>query len=305
MKVPLLSIVIVNYNVGALLLKCLESIFYVSSYKNLEVIVVDNASTDGYLTEIENNYSIKSIKNKTNLGFASANNQGISIADGEIILMLNPDTEIKENSIYELINFFITSSEACIAGPKLLNTDGSLQLSAWKLPTLYKGLLNALFINQKPDYRSEEIISVESLSGAALLFRKKDFENVGGLDENLFWYEDDDLCCRISKYTGKKAYYVPSSEIIHHISRSARQDYRIPIANQLISRIKFFRKHFSKIKYLIIIKITFIHIISHIIIFSILSLFTKNAFRKVKAYLFTYKKLIQYLLWGKKGIIIP
>lgn len=305
---PLVSVVIVNYNVKELILKCLNTIYNVNHYKNIEVIVVDNASTDGSVEEIKNNYPCILIENNQNMGFASANNQGIEVSQGELIFMLNPDTEVNMDAIEILVHFLSRSTDVVIAGPCLLNSDGTVQHSTWKFTTLWVSFLRSFSVNIKKrnvEKSATAPVEVESLSGAALFFRKEDWVMVKGLDEKFFWYEDDDFCFRLKKETEKKAYYVPQAEIVHHVSRSSRQDYRIPIANQLISRLKYFRKHFTSFHFLIIILITFLHVINHIIVFSLISIFSKKGKTKLKAYIFTMKKLFTYLSGQTKGIILP
>lgn len=132
------SIVIVNYNVKELILTCIRSIYHFHSDPELfEIIVVDNQSIDGSCDAIKAEFpNVILLENTANEGFPKANNQGFSIAKGEFIFMLNPDTEFKENSIEKLVSFLDQNKAVSIVGPGLLNSDGSHQQSVWRYPSL-------------------------------------------------------------------------------------------------------------------------------------------------------------------------
>jgi len=232
-----LSIIIVNFNTKEVLRKCLASIekletgnkqsLLLRNWK-LETIVVDNGSTDGSVEAIEARYKdIKILRNKENLGFAKAVNQGIKQATGEYILLLNPDTEVKPNVLEELIKFVQNHPKAGVVGARLLNPDGSIQPSVYHFPTIWRAI-REFWLGRKGEYDKyapleKKTIDVEAVTGAAMLIPRKTIEKVGLLDERYFLYfEDLDYCRRIKK-AGLKVYYCPSAEIIHGHGESAAQ----------------------------------------------------------------------------------
>ncbi|HEY7752021.1 MAG TPA: glycosyltransferase family 2 protein, partial [Ignavibacteriaceae bacterium] len=219
-----LSIIIVNYNVKEFLQNLLHSIEKASSNISKEIIIVDNASEDGSVELIKQKFSsVNMIENKTNLGFGKANNQALKIAKGEYILLINPDTIVSEDTFHTLLNFFNSNPEAGLAGCKILNPDGTLQLACrrsfpgpWTSFCKVTGLSN-LFPNSKIfarynlTYLDENLTyEVDAISGSFMMMRRDVYEKAGGFDEQFFMYgEDLDLCYRI-KEVGYKVFYVHS-----------------------------------------------------------------------------------------------
>ena len=220
---PESSIIVLNYNTGEILKKCVESIL--KTTKNLsvprcELILIDNASSDESIKSIKGTKSIKGIKtiqNSQNLGFSKGFNQGIRIARGKYVLLLNPDTEVKPGAIQKLLEFAKNTPDAAVVAPKLLNPDGSTQASAFKLPTLWnavreywlgeKGLFSKYIPQGGP---------TESLVMAAYLLTPRALKKVGLLNEKFFMYfEDLDYAKRV-KEKGLKIYYLPQAEVIHY-----------------------------------------------------------------------------------------
>lgn len=232
-----LSIIIVNYNVKEFIQNLLESIKSASKKISTEVIIVDNASDDGSNELIRQKYpGVKLIVNSRNLGFSKANNLGLKEATGKYLLLLNPDTLVKEDTFEKMIAFFESTPDAGMAGCKLLNTDGTLQLACrrgfpgpWAsftkvtgLSTLFPG--SPLFARYNLTYLDEnKTYSVDAISGAFMMMRREVYEKTGGLDETFFMYgEDLDLCYRVNK-AGYKVYYVHSTEIIHYKGESTKR----------------------------------------------------------------------------------
>lgn len=225
----MVSVIIVSYNTKELTLKCLESAT-ASKGVELELIVVDNGSADGSVTEIRKRYkNVKIIENKSNLGFGKANNQGMKIAHGDYILLLNSDCFVEPGTIRELLD-----KKYDVAGCKLLNEDGSLQQSFGYFPNLRRIKFLMLFIDNLPlirDYidsihvRSEKRYAkaqkVDWVTGAFILLKKEVFEKTGGFDENYFMYgEEIEWQYRITK-TGFKVNYDPGVSATHLIGASS------------------------------------------------------------------------------------
>ncbi len=210
--------------------------------------------------------------------------------------MLNPDTEFNEPSISILTDYLEKNTEISLVGPKLLNTDGSLQTSVWRNPSVLSVFCESFYMTtllKKKYYKDqsfEEPFEAETFSGAAIFFRKKVLDQIGGLDETMFWIEDVEFCFRAIN-NGLKCMYLPSTKILHHIGQSAKKNYNISISNQIFNKIKFFKKHHSTLAWLTIIGISFFLVLSKILVFGILSPFNVIYARKARAYLYTFPKM--------------
>lgn len=307
---PDISVIIVNYNVKDLLLSCITSLKkYLSDKYEIEIIIIDNNSSDGSCIAIKNNFpEITVIENKFNAGFSAANNTGINIANARVILLLNPDTEIKNDSVKCLFEFIDTNPPNVIAGPRLLNTDASLQSSRFKFPSVSSIIFEALFFNYLPRFKNQiqkfkthPVEQVEALSGAALCFKKQLTNNNTLFDENLFWMEDIDFCYR-NYLKGGSNYFVNSAEIFHHSGKSSEKNYHIAIANQIISKLKYFKKHSNSFQLWVAIIFSYVHIVLRLILFS-MAFFIPKIIKRIRAYIFTLGKLNQYLAGNIKGAI--
>ncbi len=292
------SIIIVNYNVKDLVLQALKSVFqYTSPNISFEVIVVDNNSSDGSAEAISKEFpEVILVRNENNSGFPQANNVGFKLAKGEYIFMLNPDTELIEDSISTLLKYCQSHPDLALIAPKLLNTDGSHQISAWRFPTITSIFAEMYYLNfflKKKNYQDKDLtkpFEADSFSGAALFFSSKTLEQIGPLDEHLFWIEDIDFCYRIH-LAGKSMHYVPSTSIIHHSGSSAKKSYVISLSNQIFNKIKYFKKHHSPLSAQVVVIISFLHSIQKWLLFSILSPFSFTARLKRKAYAYTIPRV--------------
>jgi len=254
-----LSVIIVNYNVKQFLKNLIESVLKAVENISYEIIVVDNASSDGSAEEIRNSFPhVKFIANKKNLGFGAANNQALEIAKGEFIVLINPDALVKTNTFDTLIKFFHDNPQTGMAGCKVLNPDGTLQLACrrsfpgvWTSFTKIVGLSSLFpkskyFAKYNLTYLDEnEIHEVDAISGSFMFFRKEVYEKVGGFDNDYFMYgEDLDLCYRVQK-AGYKVYYVPTTEIIHYKGESTKRSSLDETVLFYDAMKIFVRKHFS------------------------------------------------------------
>ncbi len=232
-----LSIIIVNYNVKEFLQNLLTSIQKSSLQITKEIIVVDNASDDGSVEIIQEKFpDVKLIANKENIGFGNANNIGLKLASGKFILLINPDAIVQEDTFQKLIEFFERTPDAGIAGCKVLNSDGTLQLACrrgfpgpWTSFTKVTGLSklfpkNRLFARYNLTYLDEnKTYEVDAISGAFMMLRREVYEKIGGFDPEFFMYgEDLDLCYRTQK-AGFKVYYVHTTQIIHYKGESTKR----------------------------------------------------------------------------------
>jgi len=236
-----LSIIIVSFNTKKLLEECLGSV--ISSQRLVirkglpitdhqspitEVIVVDNASGDSSTEMVKKDFpKVILIKNQDNLGFAQANNQGMKIAKGKYLFLLNSDTVVKQESLEKLIKFAEKNPGAGIIGARLVNPNGLVQPSVYHFPTLGRAI-REYWLGQKEAYekyapKGKKALAVKAVTGAAMLIPRRTIEKIGLLDERYFMYfEDLDYCQRV-KRAGLKVYYLPEAEILHHHGQSAAQ----------------------------------------------------------------------------------
>jgi N-acetylglucosaminyl-diphospho-decaprenol L-rhamnosyltransferase len=216
-----LSIVITSWNTSDLLKRCLASLLRCPQRCYFEVIVTDNASTDGSSEMVMREFpTVRLIQNMANLGFARANNRGIQASRGRYILLLNSDTVVPEGALARLTSFMDQHPDVGASGPRLLRPDGAPQpYSFGGDPTLRyllaRDLKQALFHRHLHDWGTDIVQEVDWVSGACLLVRRQAIEQVGLLDENIFMYfEDTDWCLRMRR-AGWKVYYNPGVEVIH------------------------------------------------------------------------------------------
>ena len=232
------SVIIVSFNSGSALARCLDSIAELE--KDADVLVVDNASTDGSDKTAERGGRVALQRNAENVGFARAVNQGLARTEGEFVLLLNPDCELRAGSLDRLVSELRLHPHAAIAGPKILNDDGTVQGSARGDPTLLTGLfgrstlLTRLFSGSElarrnvrfdlvtGDGASDSGYDVDWVSGACMMARRDMLRRVGGFDERYFLYwEDADLCRRL-RGQGWGIRYVTSAEVVHQAGQSSR-----------------------------------------------------------------------------------
>ena len=304
-----ISIVIVNYNVKDLLIQCLRSIYSSDNEAiSIEVIVIDNDSSDDSVEAIQELFpQVILIGNKFNAGFSGANNQGIQIAQGEFIFLLNPDTEIIGNAIFQLANYIDNHSDCSIVAPQLLNSDKTLQMSAWNNHHPIDLIIETFYFHkifQRLIYSFEEMkntLEVKTLSGAALFFKKELIQKIGMLDESLFWMEDIDFSKRAQTFG--KLIYLPSSQVIHHSGQSQKKNYNVAIANQLLSKLKYYKKHHSAPLVIIATVCTFIFIISRLIVFTILSFLKPIYLAKLRAYFYSLNKYFKFLFLNDNKLV--
>ena len=220
-KESLVSIIVLNYNAGKLLLDCVESIKN-SSYQNIEILIVDNISSDGSQIKCKERFpDVKLIENEKNLGYCGGNNVGINEAKGEFIVILNPDTIVEKNWLEELFSAYDKFGDG-LYQPKILslNEEGIIQSTGNMLHVF--GFGYARDKGNKITHEKEEIEKIGYASGTCLFTTKNVIKKVGLLDEFLFLYHDDlDLGWRAAQI-GISSYYVPNSKIFHVESYSLK-----------------------------------------------------------------------------------
>lgn len=273
-----LSVCIVSWNVAKLLEACLESVRQESQTCALEVIVVDNASHDNSPQMVHQKFpEARLIQNPTNAGFPEACNQAMAIAQGRYLLMLNPDTVVQRRAFQKMIQFMDEHPGCGALGPKLLNSDRTLQPSCRSFPTLETQFysifgLDQLFKNNQRFgkymlswWDHSDTREVDQPMGSALLLRQETIQQVGPFDEAIwFWYDEVDLCYRIKK-AGWKIYFYPGAEIIHYGGQGFRQwkslkQILVGAYTWRKSRNYFFRKHYHSLSVLPLIALDLLQI---------------------------------------------
>jgi len=252
---PDLSVIIVNWNVRDLLRRCLHSILASLPACQLEIIVVDNGSTDGSAEMVRTEFpQVHLIANPDNRGFTGANNQGLAVARGRYVLLLNPDTEVVGDALETMVAFADAHPDVGVVGPQLLNPDGTVQSSRRRFPTLATALLESTWLQpyaprrllaryyvlDRPD---DEVQDVDWVIGAALMARREAVEQVGPLDEGFFMYSEELDWCRRFRAAGWRVVYLPTARIIHHEGKSSEQVLPARHIHFQTSKIRYFRKY--------------------------------------------------------------
>lgn len=258
-----LSIVIVSFQVKECLERCLVSLERACDSFAAQIIVVDNASSDGSLEMVRDRFpNVQWIANLDNRGFARANNQGLAIAQGKYRLLLNPDTEIRDESmdaLTRMVAFLETHPRAGACGPSLYYPDGTRQHSAFRFPSLAQIYMDLFPVHWRlresrlngrysfAEYEKGVPFQIDHPLGAALLVRAETTTQVGLLDEDYFIYaEEVDWCMRI-KRAGWEIWCVPAAKIVHHEARSTRQFRDTMFVELWKARFTLFRKQYSRV----------------------------------------------------------
>lgn len=252
-----LSVVIVNWNVRDLLRRCLETIVAAQS-PVVEVIVVDNASSDGSAEMVHTAFPRATlIANADNRGFPAANNQGLAAARGRFVMILNPDTEIVGDALARMVAYLDAHPEAGALGPQLVNPDGSIQSSHRRFPTFATALFESTWLQgiaprhllrrfYMDDTPADTTHEVDWVTGACIAVRRGVLDRVGGFDEGFFMYSEELDWCKRIKSAGWKIVYLPEAKVIHHAGKSSEQAVAARHINFQTSKVRYFRKHHGR-----------------------------------------------------------
>jgi N-acetylglucosaminyl-diphospho-decaprenol L-rhamnosyltransferase len=239
------SIIIINWNGGSLLTRCVETVVSSSPNVSYEIVIIDNASEDDSLAQLRSSevaapliasQQLRIFNNSENRGFGAANNQGFALTDSPFVFLLNLDTEVPPGTIDTLMSKLNADRTLGACGPKLLNSDGSLQVSVFfSPPRVWHTFLSQLWLyHLLPRRMRGELLlgwhwnhdrerCVPMLGGAAILARREMIEQVGGFDERFHMYaEDNEWCWRISK-SDWRLMFVPEAIVLHHGAHSSKK----------------------------------------------------------------------------------
>lgn len=282
-----LSIIIVSFNTSSLLKNCLnaikKAIISTKLLHDMEIIVVDNASKDKSVEMVKTDYPfVRLIENKSNTGFSEANNEGIRISKGENILLLNTDTIVEKNLFDTLLTAIEKDKKIGVVGPKIINSDGTIQQSLGYFPNLLKIFFWMTFLDDLPIFSYllrpyhikdskyyNNIFYPDWVTGACLLVRRKAIQAAGMLDSKIFMYgEEVEWCYRI-KQANFKVLYTPYTKVKHFKGGSGVGDIS-GIVEEFKSLTYFYVKHKTRAE-LILLKILIkLGILLRFIIFGII-----------------------------------
>ncbi|HEY8035986.1 MAG TPA: glycosyltransferase family 2 protein [Methylobacter sp.] len=252
-----ISTIIVNYNAGELLRNCIDSVL--SCPLEIEIIVVDNASTDGSLDALLGLPYVQIIKNTANVGFAAACNIGVRVASAPFLLFLNPDCSFNPEALAGLLNSMTVDDRVGMVGGLLTNSDGTEQAGGRRaVPTPWRSFAHALglvrfsdrwprlffdfYLHKQP--LPDHAIEVEAISGACMMVRREAVQDVGEWDEGYFLHcEDLDWCMRF-RQQGWKILFVPSARIAHALGVCGRSRPVFVEWHKHKGMIRFYRKFF-------------------------------------------------------------
>ena len=210
---PKISVIIVSWNVVKSLKRCLSSVL-ATHYSNLEVIIIDNASSDSSLKSLPNLPFVTVVPNGKNIGFPQAVNQGLKMSIGDYLLVLNPDTRIPKDFFINALEFAKAHPDMGVMGPRFTNPDGTPQGSVFPEPSIFR-------ISQK--YTPASTSVVNTVSGACLFFPRSTLDKIGNFTEKVFmYYEDLDYCRRV-RQAGLKVYFNSEVTIVHEHGQSSKQ----------------------------------------------------------------------------------
>lgn len=224
---PLVSVVIVSFEVRPLLRACLRSVQRAVDGLCAEVWVVDNASEDGSAEMVSDQFpSVKLLRNKSNRGFTAANNRALREVAGDCVLVLNPDTVVTDTTIVGLIDFLDAHPGAGVVGPQLVDQDGHIQRSFKPFPTLGRTffdlagldrlrILQRFDARRKADRRLRTACTVDYVVGACMMVRRAAMQRVGLLDERFFVYHEDADWCQRFWSAGWSVWFNPAVEVVH------------------------------------------------------------------------------------------
>ena len=296
------SIIVVAWNVRDFVYNCLKSVYKETIEIKFEVIYVDNGSEDGSVEMVKSKFpEVRIIENSENLGFIKANNQGIKIARGRYILLLNSDTIVLDNAIAKTVKFADDHPESAIVGCKVLNPDGSLQRNAFQFYSTINMIFhvtylsklfprNKLFAKERyGEWDFNDVREVDVIVGCYSLVRMEAIKQVDLMDELFFVYGDDIDWCYLFVKTGWKVIFTPEPKIIHFGGQTTKKK-AVKFQYQLYgSKIIHVKKHYSYKTFLICRLLTslffFIRAPYWLIFGIVKNKERENALQKFKSYL--------------------
>ncbi|MCA9940608.1 MAG: glycosyltransferase family 2 protein [Anaerolineales bacterium] len=253
-----LSIIIVSWNVRDLLRRCLHAIRDNAGELNLDIIVVDSASSDGSAEMVAREFPhVHLIPCAENVGFPRGNNIGLIQAAGRYLMLLNPDTEVIGDALPRLVAYLDAHPDVGMIGPQLRNSDGSVQSSRRRFPTLLTAFFESTWLQPyapaailrryyAEDIPDDQIADVDWLVGAAIMTRREVVGQIGDMDEAYFMYSEELDWCRRVKAAGWRVVYFPAAQIMHHVGKSSEQAVTARHVNFQRAKLRYFQKYHGR-----------------------------------------------------------
>ncbi len=261
---PDLSVIIVSWNVRDLLRDCLRSVLAGAGGLVLELIVVDSGSADGTAEMVREEFpQVHLIARPDNVGFPKGNNLGLEVANGRYILLLNPDTVVVGEALPTAVAYLAAHPAVGMVGCQLLNSDGSVQSSRRRFPTLMTAVYESTWLQPlaprqllrhyyAEDVADDETAEVDWVMGAFLLTRREIIAQVGGMDEAYFMYSEELDWCKRIKAAGWQVVYLPTAQVIHHQGKSSEQASTQRHIHFNRAKLRYFRKYHGRLPALLL-----------------------------------------------------
>jgi len=278
-----ISFIIVNWNTKQLLLQCIDSLFKNNNHHKIEVIVVDNGSTDGSQKAVNDLFpSARLIENECNLGFAKANNIGIQQSKGRYICLVNSDVQVLDHCGDQMCDYMDLNPTVGVLGPKILNSDLTLRKNCREFPNLRNVLCSALGIDKifprskvlsgtlMTYFDHDVTIAVDVIPGCFFMVRREALEQVGLLDERFFIYSEDKDWCKRFRMMKWDVVFFPKCEVIHYAGASASIEPRRFLIEKLKADQQYWQKHHRLMSLFVYRILLIFHYLIRVVILSVL-----------------------------------
>lgn len=258
-----LSVIIISYNAKNHLKDCLQSLYDHTNTRPFEVIVVDNASTDGSLAMLARDFpKVRTIASPDNIGFAGANNLAMQEANGDFYLLLNNDAVVTPGAVDTMLGLIRGRPDVGVLGPLLRNEDGSVQVSYGRMISLHAEAIQRVLtrgnsrgnpvVRSYIERRSQKEAYPDWVSGACMMLRADVVKTVGYFDDHFFMYSEEvDLCERIRR-AGYRVYYTPEAEVVHVGGKSTEANPEKAAFEYRRSQLYFYSKHYGRVRVLLL-----------------------------------------------------
>ena len=252
-----ISVIIVSWNTRELLLECIRTVLQTTLEHRLEIIVVDNGSTDGSAAAAKELPNVTVVCNGMNVGFAVASNMGICACSGKYICLVNSDVKVLETCLDRMCKYMDEQPEVGLLGPRILNGDLTLQVSCAELPSIRNTVAQALMLDKvfpcnsrcrarfMKDFDPEVVRNVEVLSGCLMMARREALDEVGLLDERFFIYKEDVDWCKRFGDAGWQIRFFPMARAIHYGGASSSVAPAAFLIEMEKANLQYWRKHHS------------------------------------------------------------
>jgi N-acetylglucosaminyl-diphospho-decaprenol L-rhamnosyltransferase len=249
-----LSLIIVSWNVRDYLAACLDSIRAHVGDLQFEVIVVDSYSDDGTVEMVRTAYPwVRFLPQPFNVGFTRGNNIGLAAAHGRYLMLLNPDTEIVDYALSQMVAYMDENPHVGVVGPRTLNSDGTIQSTRRRFPTLLTAIFESTWLQgwaprrvldhfYVRDIADTDTADVDWVQGSALMIRRKVYGQVGGLDEQYMMFSEEMDWCKRVRNAGWRVVYLGSVAVVHHGGKSTEQVTALKHIYFQTSKLRYFRK---------------------------------------------------------------